>query len=279
MVNKSTIIMIDSFKGIIPIKRVCEILRISRSTYYYHKNHLMDNELTDTESEVKNICIKTKFLYGYRKIHAILNRFFNCSISKVQKIMSEFGWGCRVRQKRSHRPGNPYKQFDNIINRNWESNAPLKKLTTDITYIPCGDKFIYLSTILDAYNSEIVAFEFSEHPDTKLVIDTLNQLDNIDGSILHSDQGATYTSFDYFDLARKKGVIRSMSRKGTPADNAIIESFHSTLKSEMIYIKDKPKGLSETIKYITDYIKFWNNERILTKLGNQSPVEYRELNA
>ena len=276
MVNSSTIMLIDSLKEKISLTRICEILGISRGTYYYHKNNLMNNELTDLESEIQQTCIKTKFLYGYRKIHALLSRNIKCSVSKVQRIMSKYGWGCRIKRKRSHRSGNPYKQFDNLINRNWSSSLPLRKLTTDITYIPVGSRFIYLSTILDAYNSEIVAFEISEHADTKLATDTLNKLDNIEGAILHSDQGSTYTSFDYFELSRKKGVIRSMSRKGTPADNAIIESFHSSLKSEMIYTRDKPNGLSDMITCISNYIKFWNEERILTKLGNQSPVEYRK---
>ncbi|MCK8634544.1 IS3 family transposase, partial [Apilactobacillus kunkeei] len=75
---------------------------------------------------------------------------------------------------------------------------------------------------------------------------------------------------------RKKGAIRSMSRKGTPADNAIIESFHANLKTEMIYTQAKPKGLADTIKCVNNYIKFWNNKQILTKLGNKSPVEYRK---
>lgn len=276
MVNSSTIMLIDSFKGKIPIKRVCEILGISRGTYYYQKKKINNYQMTDIESEIQQLCIKTKFLYGYRKIYALINKSIKCSVSKVQRIMSKYGWGCKIKRKRSNRPGNPYKQYDNIVNRNWESIAPMRKLTTDITYIPIGNKFIYLSTILDSYNSEIVAFKISEHADTKLALDTLNQLNNINGAILHSDQGSTYTSREYFDLARKKGVIRSMSRKGTPADNAIIESFHSSLKSEMIYTKNKPNGLSHLIMCISNYIKFWNENRILTKLGNQSPVKYRK---
>ncbi|MCL0319483.1 IS3 family transposase [Apilactobacillus xinyiensis] len=277
MVNQSTINLIDHFINQIPLTRICKYLSISRSTYYYHKRHPEKFNLNQIEQEIQNICIKTKFLYGYRKIHALINRHFKCSISKVQRIMAKYGWGCRVKRKKTHRPGNPFKQFGNLINRDWNVKLPKRKLTTDITYIPCGNKMLYLSTIMDSFNSEIIAHQISNHPDTQLAMSTLDQLGSLNGAILHSDQGSTYTSREFYELARKKGVIRSMSRKGTPADNALIESFHANLKAEMLYTKTKPKGLESTIKCIDDYIKFWNNKRILTKLGNQSPVEYRKL--
>ncbi|WP_353485747.1 DDE-type integrase/transposase/recombinase, partial [Apilactobacillus waqarii] len=70
----------------------------------------------------------------------------------------------------------PFKQFDNIINRDWSVSVPKRKLTTDITYIPCGNKMLYLSTIMDSFNSEIIAHKISNHPNTQLALDTLNQL-------------------------------------------------------------------------------------------------------
>jgi len=94
---------------------------------------------------------------------------------------------------------------------------------------------------------------------------------------LHSDQGSTYTSKEFYEVARKKNVIRSMSRKGTPSDNAPIESFHSSLKSETFYINKEPIGSNNiVIDIVENYITFWNNKRILTKLGHLSPVDYRK---
>lgn len=131
---------------------------------------------------------------------------------------------------------------------------------------------------MDTFNSEIIAYQISDHPDTKLVLNTLEQLDNLsENTILHSDQGSTYTSREFFEMARKKGVIRSMSRKGTPADNAPIESFHSCLKVETFYNHKEPIGSNNiVIEMVKNYISFWNNKRIFTKLGNQSPVDYRK---
>lgn len=127
------------------------------------------------------------------------------------------------------------------------------------------------------FNSEIVAYKISSHPDTNLVIDTFNQLDDLPKqAILHSDQGSTYTAKKFCDLVKQKNVIQSMSRKGTPSDNAPIESFHSSLKSETFYTTKEPiSSNTRVIDIVEKYIYFWNNNRILSKLGYLSPVDYR----
>ncbi len=279
MVNQSTIRLIKELSDHISITRICAILHISRATYYRHSKNTIDGlTLTEVESRVHQLCIETHFLYGYRKIHALLAKETKCSVSKVQRIMRKHGWNCRIKIKRFNKPGNPYKAFANVINRNWQTDTPLSKLATDITYLPYGSHRLYLSTIMDIFNSEIIAYQLSDHPDTRLAVDTLNQLPTLpDNVTLHSDQGSTYTSLEFFDLARQKGITRSMSCKGTPADNAPIESFHSSLKSETFYHQIEPKGSrSIVIETVQNYIQFWNNTRIFTKLGNQSPVQYRE---
>ncbi|WP_337136325.1 DDE-type integrase/transposase/recombinase, partial [Staphylococcus aureus] len=102
---------------------------------------------------------------------------------------------------------------------------PIEVLTTDITYLPFDHSMLYLSSIMDIYNGEIVAYKIDDKQDQRLVNDTLNQIDIPEGYILHSDQGSVYTSYEYYALCTEKGITRSMSRKGTPADNAPIECF------------------------------------------------------
>ncbi len=98
---------------------------------------------------------------------------------------------------------------------------------------------MYLSSILDVYNGEIVAQTIGFKQDTDFVLDTLYQLPELlEGCILHSDQGSVYTSYAYQKAVKEKGITMSMSRKGTPADNSPIETFHSTLKSETFYLDD-----------------------------------------
>lgn len=282
MVNKSTIKIIKELSEHITVTRICEILKLSRTTYYRHLKHLDEPEvLTDIESRIHQLCIENKFFYGYRKIHALLNKETNCSISKVQRIMNRHNWGCKIKQKRFNKPGNPYKVVDNIIDRDWKTNNPLQKLTTDITYLPFGNSNLYLCSIMDTYNSEIVAYKISNKQNIKLAVDTLNQLPELtETTILHSDQGSVFTSKKFFDLTRKKSITRSMSHKGTPCDNAPIESFHSSLKSETFYHQLELSSSKDIIiETVENYINFWNNKRIFTKLGHQSPVDYRRLMA
>ncbi|GIP48783.1 transposase [Paenibacillus sp. J53TS2] len=155
-----------------------------------------------------------------------------------------------------------------------------QKLVTDITYLPYGNTMMYLSSILDLYNGEVVAYSIGDKQDVQFVLDTLNQLPDVNGSMLHSDQGSVYTSNEYQKAIKEKGITMSMSRKGTPADNALIESFHSTLKSETFYLENLTCTTTAiVIQTVQEYIHYYNSIRIQAKLNNQSPIEYRQLAA
>lgn len=149
---------------------------------------------------------------------------------------------------------------------------------TDITYLPFGQKQMYLSSIQDLFNSEIIAYSIGDCQDTNFVLETLSQLPTLPkGCTLHSDQGSVYTSYDYQQAIKEKGITMSMSRKGTPADNAPIESFHSTLKSETFYLDNLCSTTTAIVKQtVESYINYYNHVRIQTKLNNQSPVQYRQ---
>uniref|UniRef100_UPI0004916504 IS3 family transposase n=1 Tax=Paenibacillus sp. UNC451MF TaxID=1449063 RepID=UPI0004916504 len=164
--------------------------------------------------------------------------------------------------------------------REFLADGPMQKLVTDITYLPYGGKILYLSSILDLYNGEIVAYSIADKQDTAFVLDTLNQLPGGSGMMLHSDQGSVYTSWAYQQAVKGKGITMSMSRKGTPADNAPIESFHSTLKSETFYLEGLTCTTTAIVEQtVRDYIHYYNSIRIQTKLNNQSPINFRRLAA
>lgn len=223
-----------------------------------------------------------QYTYGYRKITALINQCYTSPINhkRVQRIMQKHHLNCRVRPKKTTRIGKPYYKTDNLLQRQFKASCPMEVLTTDITYLPFGHSMLYLSSIMDIYNGEIVAYKIDDKQDQSLVNDTLNQIDIPESCILHSDQGSVYTSYAYYQLCEEKGIIRSMSRKGTPADNAPIESFHSSLKSETFYINNKLNSSNHiVIDIVEKYIKNYNNNRIQQKLGYLSPVKYRELAA
>jgi transposase InsO family protein len=139
---------------------------------------------------------------------------------------------------------------------------------------------LYFSSILDLYNGEIVAYSIADKQDTSLVLDTLHQLPKQANILLHSDQGSVYTSQAYRAAIKERGITMSMSRKGTSADNAPIESFHSTLKSETFYFEDLKCTTTAIVEQtIRAYIHYYNSIRVQTKLNHQSSINYRRLAA
>ena len=145
-------------------------------------------------------------------------------------MMQKHHLNCRVRPKKTTKIGKPYYKTDNLLQRQFKASCPMEVLTTDITYLPFGHSMLYLSSIMDIYNGEIVAYKIDDKQDQSLVNDTLNQIDIPEGCILHSDQGCLYI-LCLLSIVRRKRHYQ-VCPEGTPADNAPIESFHSSLKSE-----------------------------------------------
>ncbi|NRS52159.1 IS3 family transposase, partial [Brevibacillus sp. HB2.2] len=162
--------------------------------------------------------------------------------------------------------------------RQFTASKPNEKWVTDITYLPYGQNMLYLSTIMDLYNNEIIAYRISDRQDVSLVLETLEEaIDTREaaGVLLHSDQGSVYTSYAFQNKAKEKSITTSMSRKGNCHDNAVIESFHSSLKSEE-FASPKREILTNlmVMEKVENYICFYNQDRIQEKLNYLSPYEY-----
>ena len=283
MVPKIVVDLVDEYRAVIPVKDILALLNVSRSSYYRwnKQTHTEKQELSSIEKSVIDLCEKHHYRYGYRKITAIMKQKYTINKNTVQRIMQKHQCQCRVKVKRNTQYKHQPIIMENKLDRDFKANNPLEKLVTDITYIPYGSKMLYLSTIMDLYNGEIIASTLSDKQDLACVIDTLNQLPTIEKScILHSDQGSVYTSKEYQLRVKNKSIIMSMSRKGTPADNAPIESFHSSLKSETFELKPELKSSTEIVSQtVIDYLKYYNEIRIQEKLGYLSPIEYRLKNS
>ena len=193
--------------------------------------------------------------------------------------MKQLSLKCQVRIKkyRSYR-GEIGKVAPNLINRDFNATAPNQKWTTDITEFSLFGTKLYLSPILDMYNSEIVSYNISEHPVLPQVIDMLDKAfakipDNTN-LIFHSDQGWQYQHKMYQARLQEKGVRQSMSRKGNCLDNSIMENFFGLLKSELLYLREF-KDMNEFRDELEKYIFYYNNYRIKGKLKGLSPVQYR----
>ena len=183
----------------------------------------------------------------------------------------------RIKKYRSYK-GEIGKVAPNLIQRDFKATAPNQKWTTDITEFSLFGKKLYLSPILDMYNSEIISYNISERPTLHQVMDMLDQaFDKLPDNthlVFHSDQGWQYQHKTYQYRLKEKGIKQSMSRKGNCLDNSIMENFFGLLKSELLYLKEF-KSIEEFKNELERYIYYYNNKRIKGKLKGMSPVQYR----
>ena len=208
---------------------------------------------------------------------------------RIHRLMKEHGIHSRIR-RRKH-PANYYKaaremlmknRAPNILRRDFAAGMPMRKLTTDVTYIPCSDqKFIYLSPLLDLFNHEVVSYSISTVNSEEFVRRMLTALppEALKDALIHNDQGSVYWSNGWVRLCEELQVVRSMSRRGNCWDNALSENFFSGMKVDLGLTKQGYKTLlpaKEVRGLVNDYMPWYNTERIQKKLNYLSPVHYRE---
>ena len=262
-----------------------ETARLPRSTYYYQLKQLdgLDKD-KKLKAEIQAIFIEHKGNYGYRRMTLELrNRGYIVNHKKVQRLMKVLGLTARIRRKRKYSSyhGEIGEKADNLIQRKFEAAKPMEKCYTDVTEfaIPASTQKLYLSPVLDGFNSEIIPYNLSTTPNLAQVKSMLEQAfteEHYENTILHSDQGWQYQHQYYHRFLENKGIQPSMSRKGNSPDNGMMESFFGILKSEMFYGYEKMfQSLEQLEQAIVDYIDYYNNKRIKVKLKGLSPVQYR----
>lgn len=215
---------------------------MARSVFYYHLKRLKaDDKYSIEKKEINDIYHEHKGRYGYRRITAEMrNRKFVINHKTVKRLMDELGLKCKIRKVkyRSYK-GEIGKIAPNVIERDFSATAPNRKWATDVTQINIGSTKIYLSPILDMFNGEIISHNISLSPNLEQVYDMLDKafekFDNLDGLILHSDQGWQYQHFGFRQRLEEHKIIQSMSRKGNCLDNSMMENFFGIMKSELLY--------------------------------------------
>ena len=201
---------------------------------------------------------------------------------KIRRLMHKYGLLCPIRK------ANPYRRMaaalktsnyaDNLVKREFEQHGPRMILLTDITYLPYNDTFAYLSTIIDGFTKQVLSYVLSENLKVDFVLQTVEQLLENHGislskeTIIHSDQGAHYSSRSFIEIVNNYNLRQSMSRRGNCWDNAPQESFFGHMKDEI----DISQCIDfAEVKYkIDDWIQYYNDERYQWQLAKLSPNQY-----
>ncbi|HYK75762.1 MAG TPA: IS3 family transposase [Daejeonella sp.] len=278
---KEKALAIEELRHRYPLDVLLDILKMARSSYYYHlKTKSIPRKHDAAEDQIKKIYHRHKGRYGYRRITLEMKNE-GCLINHktVFKLMGTLGLKSLIRKKiyRSYQ-GEVGRIAPNLLQRDFSSAQPGQKWATDITEFKVKDKKLYLSPIIELFNGEIISYKISESPNFKQVSDMLGdafkKISTPQKLILHSDQGWQYQMREYQLMLKKKGIRQSMSRKGNCLDNAVIENFFGIIKSELFYLK-KYSDIKELKKDIEEYIKYYNNDRIKLNLKGMSPIKYR----
>ena len=271
-------------EGVYPIRTMCKVLKVGRSGYYAWKKRKPSARQRANQAltkEIRRVYLKSRRTYGSPRVHAALAREgISCGRNRVARLMRQAGLVGRRPKRRFPRTTQPRPgaiPAPNLLNRDFDAQQPNQKWVTDITYIDTAEGWLYLAPVLDLYGRRIVGWSMADHMESSLVEAALRmaiaQRQPQAGLLHHSDQGSQYTSCDYLSLLNERGCQISMSSVGNCYDNAVIESFFSTLKTECADGQFASRAQARTA--IFEYIEvFYNRFRRHSALGYLSPLEF-----
>ncbi|VEF13099.1 integrase catalytic protein [Pseudomonas fluorescens] len=259
-----------------PLHGLLKLANLARSTFYYQVSALQKpDKYASLKTKIRDLYDQHEGRFGYRRIALALQKKESVSEKMIQRLMDRMGLKSLVRPKkyRSYK-GQVGTIAANLLERNFFAQRPNQKWVTDVTEFKVGSRKLYLSPVMDLYNGEIIAYETAQRPCFALVTGMLEKafecLRGASHLLLHSDQGWQYQQPRYQHALKQRGIKQSMSRKGNCLDNAAMESFFGTLKSEFFYLK-RFENLEELNAGLDEYITYYNHDRIKSKLGGLSP--------
>lgn len=275
---------------------LCRIADVSRKSYYAF---LKRPELAEDDAEILgNIVViqdEHRNGVGYREMTRLVRKRIGRPVNTkhVRRLMKENGLLSSVRTRKfsdevyARRRELKGRVPPDLIRRWFFSLEPRKRLVEDITYIQGEERVEYLNTISDLFNGEILAWSISTSPDSALCIETIENLcqtwgDCFQGTIIHSDLGSSYMSYEYMEALESHGMVMSVGKKGSCYDNAAMESLNGIIKTEALYcrfgktkVRERRVPIDKLKEAVVKFIEYYNNERPKKRLGWLSPVEFR----
>jgi transposase InsO family protein len=269
-----------------PVSLLCAVMRVSRSGFYDYLDRFKNPKDRPDEAalqrRIKEIFNQSRASYGSRRLVKQLKKE-GCLIGrhKVRRIMRQMGLRAKTprRFKLTTDSRHSFPVAANVLNRNFDVDAPNKVWTADISYVWTFEGWLYLAIVMDLYSRRIVGWAMNERMHKQLTIDALAmaywQRKPVKGLLHHSDRGSQYACHDYRNRLETYGMEASMSRKGNCWDNAPTERFFRSLKSERLtacrFVTRKEAKME-----ILDYITFYNSIRLHSTLGYLSPMAYEK---
>jgi putative transposase len=269
-----------------PVLVICEVLQVSRGGYYAWRKRPPSARKIRQQELLEKIRIahqENQELYGSPRVHrALLIDGESVSRNTVAKLMRQAKIRAKSRRRFIPRTTDSRHQkpvADNKLNRDFSAGAINRKWLADITYIPTGEGWLYLAAVLDCFSRRIVGWSMADHLETDLAADALKmallQRAPRGADLMHhSDRGVQYASEDYQHLLSARGIEVSMSGRGDCYDNAMMESFWATLKSELVHQRSYTTR-EQARQSIFEYIEvFYNRKRLHSSLGYHSPESF-----
>ena len=259
---------------------MCGVLGVPRSTYYWAISHPEPERADDPiAGDVVRIYEDNRREYGAPKVkRALAREGIVASRRRIKRIMNQKGLVSAYTRKK-YKPcaaKTDEAEAPNVLDREFDGHPPHTHIVSDPSYVRVGNKWNYVCLLIDLYNREIVGHAASGRKDSRLVkaaFATLGfPLTDID--VLLTDRGSEFANSDIDDLLEAFDIRRSLSRKGNPYDNAVIESTNRILKKELVYRRTFA-DLGQLRRELNSYVRWHNEERMRSTLGYMSPVEFR----
>jgi putative transposase len=269
------------------VSRLCEVLQVSRQGFYAWLRREPSGR--QREDEALNLSIRAAFddskgRYGSPRVRmALRSRGVRTGRTRVARLMRQQGLVARPRRRRkvlTTDSKHNYGIAPNLVDRNFRPAGPNQVWATDITYIETTQGWLYLAVVLDLFSRRVVGWSMQPFLDRRLVLAALEMAIKSrrpgPGLIHHSDRGVQYACDDYRQFLTDAEIVPSMSRKGNCLDNAVVESFFSTLKQELVY-RQCFQSHNDARIAIFDFIEaFYNRTRLHSTLGYLSPTQYEQ---
>lgn len=265
------LVSLEKLHGQFSVHVLCEALEVPRGTFY---NHLYRNKRGDSAAakrreelrvQIREIFDESRQLFGAGKIRAVLiERGRTVSEKLVVELMREMGiCSLRSNAKRDYQRMQGYEKKENVLKRQFQVDAPNQVWVSDVTCFCLKDRWYYICVVIDLFSRKVVAHHVAQSNSTRLMTTTLKlalaERTPGEGLIFHSDQGTQYTAYAFRKLLAKHDITQSLSKPGTPHDNAVAESFFAGFKKEELY-RTNYRSEAELRKCVAGYMMFYNDD-------------------